>query len=352
MKSLTKGLLIITWAAAPVQGTFSAPPIAFDGWNDGSVITAGCPNGYTCEDEVNDTGLLQRTLVSGNGTTYIQLVVAGSDQQTGSTSSTESFITMSGTGGGGGTSSGISAKQTVFQNSNENVDAQTIINTGWADTGSEASISMTLSNSYDYQGATIATSFVHQSDLDSNGNTIGSYTGVDQTLTNTSQVTGSQVGGTDQIRFATRHASGTRNSGGNLSIPGVTQGGQGMMGGGGGMMGQDGNFGDGMIGGGAGGNVSWGSGADVQMSWIGQRCEGCVLQDDGGMMGGGGGGMGGGGMGGGGGMDMGLGGPDVLFSYQTFENLSNGTNAIAGASITQTDPFDWDSNFGTRPNGP
>jgi hypothetical protein len=349
MKLRTTNWLITVSALVSVQGALSAPPIAFDGWSGSDNIQSGCPGGFSCSDEVSDTGMLQRTLTAGDGAQYIQLIVAGSDSQTGSQSSTESFIAVSGIGASSG---GLSAKQLVFQNSNENIDAQTTINTGWADSGSEASIDMTLSNSYDYQGATITLAFVHRSDLDANGDTIGSYTGVDQTLTNTSQVTDSQVSGADQIRFATRRASGTRNTGGSLSIPGVVQGGDGMMGGGDGMMGQDGNFGDGMIGGGAGGNVSWSAGDDVQMSWIGQRCEGCVLQDDG-MMGGGGG-MGGGGMGGGGmgGGDMGLGGPDVLFSYQTFDNLSDGDSAIAGASISQTDPFDWDSNFGPQPNGP
>jgi hypothetical protein len=343
MRFLSNRSLITLLVFTPVDASFSAPPVAFDRWNNGSVITSTCPNGFTCMDEVNDVGLLQRTLIAGDGTVYVQLVVAGTDQQTGSRASTESFITS------GTTDSGISAKQTVFQNSSENVDAQTIINTGWADTASEASIDMTLNNSYVYQGATFTLAFAHRSDLDANGNTIGANTRVDQTLTNTSQVTGSQVSGVDQIRFATRRASGTLNTGGSLSIPGVVQGGAGMMGGTDGMMGTAGNFGDGMIGGGAGGNVSWRAGDDVQMSWIGQRCEGCVVQDTGGM---GGGGMGGGGMGGGGMGGMGLGGPDVLFSYQTYDNLSDSQGAIAGASITQTDPFDWDSNFGPRPNGP
>lgn len=346
MEFLSKRRIFVLLALTPVHSVVAAPPIAFDSWNEGSVITAGCPNGFTCLDEVNDSGLLQRTLIAGDGSMYVQLVVTGSDQQLGSTSTSESFVTVN--GGSGFT--GISAKQTVFQNSNENVDAQTIINTGWAESGGEASIAMTVNNSLDYQGASITQSFVHRSDLDSNGNTIGRYTGVDQLLTDTSQVTGSQVGGTDQIGFATRRASGTQNSGGNLSIPGVVQGGAGMMGGMDGMMGTAGAFGDGMIGGGAGGNVSWGSGADVQMSWIGQLCVGCVIQDTGGM---GGGGMGGGGMmGGGGGMDMGLGGPDVRFSYQTFDNLVDANDPIAGAALGTTNPFDWNANFGPQPTGP
>ena len=95
-----------------------------------------------------------------------------------------------------------------------------------------------------------------------------------------------------------------------------------------------GGMGDGMMGNGAGGTVTWNAGDDVQVIWIGQLCEGCQN-----------GGMGGGGMGGG----MG-GGGTTTFSYQSFDNLVDAQDPIATASIISTDPFTWpDPPFGTQP---
>jgi hypothetical protein len=76
------------------------------------------------------------------------------------------------------------------------------------------------------------------------------------------------------------------------------------------------------------------------MTWIGQNCQGCA---DPALFGG----MGGGGGGGGGGMGGAT--TDVLYSYQTFDNLVDGADPIATASLAQTNPFDWpDPPFGPQ----
>jgi len=86
----------------------------------------------------------------------------------------------------------------------------------------------------------------------------------------------------------------------------------------------------GMGGGGGlpGGTVSWRTGDEVQVIWIGQSCSGCVVS----------GGMGG--------MNAGASG---VFSFQQYDNISSGASA-ASRSITSTSPLNWQTNpFGAQP---
>jgi len=86
----------------------------------------------------------------------------------------------------------------------------------------------------------------------------------------------------------------------------------------GGMMGD--------TGGPSGGTVSWNTGNEVQVIWIGQSCSGCAIS--GGMMGGGGGGN---------------------FSFQQYDNITSGASATS-RSITSTSPLNWMTDpFGSQP---
>lgn len=88
-------------------------------------------------------------------------------------------------------------------------------------------------------------------------------------------------------------------------------------------------MGMGMGGGGPpGGTVTWSTGDEVQVLWIGQSCPGCVISGGmGGMMGGGAG----------------------VFSFQQYENLSTSAQART-RSIFGTTPFTWNSTlFGPQP---
>jgi len=124
---------------------------------------------------------------------------------------------------------------------------------------------------------------------------------------------------TDTINIG--NSNGEINSNGNASGPAapttainVPTGDAGGMGGGGGL---------------PGGTVSWNTGQEVQVIWIGQSCAGCVVS--GGMMGG----MQGGGSG--------------VFSFQQYDNISSGASA-ASRSINSTAPLNWMSNpFGAQP---
>jgi hypothetical protein len=171
---------------------------------------------------------------------------------------------------------------------------------------------------------------------DANGNIIGSYTDITQTILNSSILTANPSTGQDVQRFVNVRASGTRvPNAGSLTLAPVNNGG-GMGGGGGGGGGMMSTFGDGMIVGGQGGTVAWNTGDDIQITWIGLLCEQCG--DGAGLAGGGGGGgMGGGGL------------YDTTWSYQAFDNFVDAADPIATASILQTDPFTWDPIFGAQP---
>lgn len=84
-------------------------------------------------------------------------------------------------------------------------------------------------------------------------------------------------------------------------------------------------MGMGDTGGPSGGTVSWNTGQEVQVIWIGQSCSGCAIS---GMMGGGSGGN---------------------FSFQQYDNISTGATA-ASRSISSTSPLNWLSDpFGSQP---
>ena len=77
-----------------------------------------------------------------------------------------------------------------------------------------------------------------------------------------------------------------------------------------------------------GGTVRWNTGDEVQVLWIGQSCPGCTVS----------------------GMGMMGGGSSGSFSFQQYENLTNGDIAAA-RSIRSTSPLNWDtSTFGPEPS--
>ena len=293
-----------------VQDAVAEPPVAFGGFTDtGGTITAPCPATFECIVGVNDVGILQRTLRAANGDEFTQLIITGTDSR-GTTMVDESFIRMN------SALSGISLQQTIFDAAGgvDQLNARTVLNTGWANTAGPA-IDITQSL---ISGAEYSDTFAYSVDLDANGNVLGTYTDISQTLTNSTAAFSNLTPptGADVQKFVARRASGTRNpSAGSASL------GRGM--GGGGMDG-------------GGGTINWNVGDDLQIVWIGMRCEGC---------GDGGGGMGGGGMGGG--------TFNVTFSYEMIDNLSDTISPIMTASIISTNPFVWpDPPFGVAPTGP
>jgi len=85
----------------------------------------------------------------------------------------------------------------------------------------------------------------------------------------------------------------------------------------------------GMGGGPAGGSISWSAGQEVQVIWIGEICQGCQTAA---------------------GMGAGMGGAvNGTFAFQAYENLTTGASIVT-RSLTQTNPFTWQTNpFGPQP---
>ncbi len=331
-----KARRVAAWTLAMglgVPAAVAGPPVPFDNWNaPGGNIDAPCPNGYSCEINVNAQGILQRMITAPDGRRYIQLILT-SDGPMGRLRD-ESFVRADNVPEGG-----IAAKQTMDTTGSqgEQLTSTTVLNTGWAMTPGQAAVELTqrLVDTTP-EGVQFDQYFQKLIDQDANGVAIGYYMDIRQDIINSSLLNGVTLGPNDQDvhAFVVRQAQGTRQP----TALTVTLPGGGMMGGG---MG-GGGMGGGMMGGGIyGGTLSWNQGDEVRAAWVGQICTGACRS--GGMMGGGM--MGGGGMGGGMGM---MGGGQ--FMWQAYDNLSDAAPQIMSRSIFSTAPFDWqDPPFGPQP---
>ncbi len=310
---------------------YAAPPVGFDGWStNGGSITATCPAGFACIESTNDAGILQRDIRAPDGQKYIQLILS-EQAADGSVTTSESFIKLNAPNGG------IAAKQTYTQSGADTWNISSILDTGWANPSGTSAIQFNQSLVTNYLGVGYESTFSYSADQDVNGNKTGSFMDIWQRLTNSTALTTIVPTGQDVQTFVHRRASGTRvPSAGSATLPAANNG-MGMGGGGmgGGGMGGGNPIGTGMIGNGAGGTITWQAGADVNVTWLGQLCQGCRTQN-------------GQTMGGGGGMMFVNG--DATFSYQTFDNLVDALPPIATGSIVSTSPFTWPNPpFGTQP---
>lgn len=411
------------------------PPIAFDRWSASSngTITASCPAGFTCTDNVSSEDMLQRILVdNSNGQTFVQVLLAS-----GAVNDTGRLLYESFTNANDGTPSGISAKMIINQNSIEYIDYSVLLNLGWANTAGAPAIdfSQTIKNTYN-GNVQLDYTFDYQQNQNSRGVATGYKYGIRENLKNSASINGS--GNNDNWTFVLRRVGGDFAGSGSAS---VSSGG--MMGGGGGMnaantptanantqapaantvpatntisgdvpapgftMPPDGyglnspvgfpedtiigpgtsndppmvgtlpgsrfNISDnttigesyinvstrsgagggvisngtangdaipagpvdvptgstrgmGMGGGPSGGTVSWSTGNEVQVIWIGESCSSCVIAGMGGM-----------------------GNSSGDFSYQSYTNITTGATA-AGRSIRSTAPLNWQTTpFGPQP---
>ena len=425
----------------------AAPPIPFDRWSSSTngTISASCPAGFSCEENVSSDDMLQRVITSNrDGQTYIQVLLASGVVNNGGRLIYESF-----TNANDNTDSGISSKMLINQTGAETLDYNVQLNLGWANSAGAPAIdfSQRVQDTHT-NGVTLDYSFDYQQNQTNTGTATGYKYGIRQTVRNSAALNGSGNG--DIWTFVLRRAGGNFVNTGSGSLPG-SAGGMGGGGGGGGMgaalatngtaagtgttggtattgggsrmgralakgtvastaftMPPEGyglstpaigfpedtvigpgtendppmvgnlpgsrfNFSDnstinenyvnvatqsgrggivsngnasgpaipagpvdvptgnpngmGMGGGGpGGGTVSWNTGNEVQVIWIGQNCASCVLSGMGGMGGGSG-----------------------AFAFQSYENLTSGATAIT-RSITSTAPLNWQTvPFGTQP---
>ncbi len=294
--------------------TLAGPPVPYDNWNTGGgPIDAPCPSGYTCEENVNDQGILQRILIDANGRRHVQLIIYDSNAQ--GTLAIESFVDAT----ENSAQNGIALKQTLTATdaAGTQLTVNALINTGWALDPTSPALRMEQTLTQNDRGVGFSSTFRYEVDRapgSEGGNTTGTFLDIRQDLVDSSVLTDNPATGQDLYSFVLRQVGGDRvTQGGTVSLAG---GGMGMMGGGGGR----------------GGTLSWQAGDTVQAIWVGQLCEGCQQGGMGGM----------GGMGGSGGT--------VTFSYQAFDNLSDTAGDITSYSLNNTDPSSWaDPPFGTMP---
>ena len=213
---------------------FAAPPIPFDRWNTGTrgTITATCPTGYTCNDNVNSDNMLQRIVINNStGETYIQVILAS-----GAVNDTGRLLYESFTNASGNTASGISSKMLINQTGVEDMDYSVELNLGWANSAANPAIdfSQTVKDTYN-SGVTLDYTFDYQQNQNTNGRATGYKYGIRQTVRNSAALNGS--GNNDVWTFVLRRAGGDFVSAGSASLPSAAgMGGMGGGGGGGGMM--------------------------------------------------------------------------------------------------------------------
>ncbi len=296
----TDRLLLITLITLPALAQ-GQPPTAFGGWTaNGGAISAVCPSGYTCEDNVNDRGILQRILTDPSGKRFIQLVIHDAGPQ--GTLSVESFVDAS----ENANRDGIAIRQILDAPTDQGrLNATATIYTGWAIDPSAPALQLQQSLvQNDPANQDFNNTFLYEVDRDGNDNRLGHYLDIRVDV-----ITPNNAGTTNQDTVVIREAGGSRVAqSGSVTLP--RRGGMGGMGG--------------MGGGGRGGSLSWQAGDSLQTIWVAQQCQGCSS-----------GGMGGGGMGGGGGGGL------TLFSYQAFDDLSDSAGAINSYSLSDTAPLAW-----------
>jgi len=300
-----KSLFASVTSVALTPALFAAPPIAFDDWNESAgVISANCPVNHICNDSVNDAGVIQRTVETPSGDSYIQFILFDQDAD-GTVFRNESFV-----GASLNVKNGISTKQVIDKATvGDQLTSTAIINTGWAnEPGVAPAIQLSQVQTMTFQNVDYTSSFSYEADEDASGVRTGDYLDITQRLVGSGSITGPVTTGTDIQKFVTRRATGSRvPSAGSLTLP--------NLGGGG--------FGGGGAQSAAGGTTTWQANDEIKVTWVGQLCDQCVGQ--GGQI------------------------ATTNFSFQSFDNLVDAADPITTISRAATDPFTWDPVLGIQP---
>lgn len=210
--------------------SFAAPPVPFDSWsNRGGTITANCPGGYTCTDNVSSDNMIQRILTNNStGENYIQVVIQNGVVGNGGQMDYEAF-----TSANDNALSGISAKAHIRQSGEFNIDYTTVLNLGWANSPANSAIEMShrVNDTY-ISGVTMAQTFDYSQNQNNTGSTTGYFYGIRQDVRNSATLNGSGSG--DSWSFVLRRAGGDFVRAGSASLAAAAGNGMGGMGGGGG----------------------------------------------------------------------------------------------------------------------
>lgn len=217
VQPLVKNRLAVCLAVLLVpQFSFAGPPIPFG--------SSSCPSGFTCEINVESTGMSQRILTDGNGTSYFQVTIQDGQTNNGGSFFYDSFVD----GSNNSTQGGIAAFMDINQTGTHNLSYSTTLNLGWANTGGGPAIDISQTIQDTDNGIGMDYTFNYKQRQDNNGNTSGFFYDIYQRVTNSSG-----TGSNDIHTFALRRAAGDYVNKGSISLSGSGGGGGG---GGGGMM--------------------------------------------------------------------------------------------------------------------
>jgi len=375
--------------------SFASPPVPYGAWNNqGGNIRANCPAGYTCVDNVSSNNMLQRIITrNATGDAYVQVIV--DDNSGNSEWNNETFVNATNLEGlpipmvdpddptmtpgivpvldpnnvdditvndMNTRNSGVATQMNISQRgvNSTSFDYAYYVNSGWAMDPNQPSLNLDFHVvDTSPQNVTNDYQFSLQQKTDAQGRVTGQIYGIDALTTNSGVMSTGNGGGRDDHMFVLRRAKGNYISAGSANLPPPNNGGMGGMGMGGGTLvnpangagappdgilpnpqsgafpqppgGETGNpMGMGNNSSAPGGSVAWNTGNEVQVIWIGQVCPGCGIA-----------GMGMGGMG----------AARGIYSFQQYENITNGS-AAATQSIVSSSPIIWSNPpFGPAPPG-
>jgi len=376
----------------------AAPPVPFDAWsNQGGNISAGCPAGYTCVDNVTSDNMLQRIITQNStGDAYIQVIVE--DNSNNGQWKNEAFVNATNIdrlpipaadpddptitpgivpplnpnnvdditiNNMNTRNSGVSTQMSISQTgvNSSSFDYSYYVDSGWAVDPNQPSVSIDFHVvDTSPQNVTNDYTFVLQQRTDNQGSVTGRYYGIEALTSNSAVISTGNGGGRDDHLFVLRRAKGNYVSAGSANLPPPNNGG---MGGGMGM------------GGGTLVNPADGAGAPPD-GILPNPQPGPFPQPPGGQTGNPMGGMGGNTSPPGGsvawntgdevqviwigqvcpgcgiagmGMGGGMGAAQGIYSFQQYENITSGS-AAATQSLFTSAPITWnDPPFGPAPPG-
>lgn len=234
--------LILTACSLVFSSAHAGPPLPFDAWTKAGngTITNKCPTGYTCEENVNDGGMLQSILTDAKGERLIHQVLDNGTVNARGRLVSESYIYGNNVSGNVAGKRGISTKQSLTQTGQNTLTYNTLINRGiYATPGAPAIIfSQNIKDTTSNQ-VRLDYTFDFQNTVNAAGEVTGFYYGIRESVLNSAVISG--VGSGDTYAFVLRRAAGDYvRAAGSASLIGAAGGMGGMGAGGGGAGGMGG----------------------------------------------------------------------------------------------------------------
>lgn len=320
----TRLIISASWAALCVPGVSSAVmPASFGGWaSTGGTVSATCPSGLTCADVAQSSGFLQRSLKDDTGKTYFQTIIleSGASGLPGALNfSTENFVRRNADNTAGPTG-GIANRQIIKDDSinkwdktNSTFVMDSIIKTKWSTDTSSPSI--VTNQSINESGASFDTKFESTYKFEANISELGVRSGYAYDI---GQLFSQKWGKDQSTSGGDGDCDGCRTTTTPYEVQGFTRRLRS------GDMSK--SAGTGVL---PSGNVSWGAGDTVAVTWAGQVMNHWEELES---------------------SEGTPGWEDLEMSFQAYENLSTGASPKRYMKYGSAAPLDWNTaTFGPAP---